>query len=58
MLQSFEIQMFKKVHGHSEVFLQHFSEALWKKNTENPLNCVTRIPETTTAGCSKSIFTL
>jgi hypothetical protein len=34
MLQSFEIQMFKKVHGHSEAFLWHFSEALWKTKTQ------------------------
>jgi len=24
----------KKVHGHSEAFLQHFSEALWKTKTQ------------------------
>jgi hypothetical protein len=34
MFQSFDIQMFKKVHGHSEAFLQHFSEALWKTKTQ------------------------
>jgi len=34
ILQSFEIQMFKNVHGHSEAFLQHFSEALWKTKTQ------------------------
>lgn len=34
MFQSFEIQMFKKVHGHSEAFLQNLSEALWKTKTQ------------------------